>query len=198
MGTQHVHHWKHGWVPLDRYAELEKDRRAAPAAGALKAAHPAGQQHDAHRPALAAAARNKIAAKPSGGSTADKLVHSIKANGGFTYSPKNGRLLRVGKDSGFAVAVPHTEHIVGSGSINRDDFARGVASVVGQYRDEIARGAVLGGWYSEERDAYMVELTHILPANDRAGAVAEGQRRNQEGIFALHTGEYIPTGGTGG
>lgn len=156
--AQRVYHWKHGWIPLDRTAALQK-------------------QHQRKMP---------------------DLVAAIKVNGGFTYDPASNRVLQVGKDKGFAVAVPGTEQVVGRGkNISRDEFARSVARVVMAHQDEINNGAVLGGWYSEDRDIYMVELTDILPADDRAGAIAEGTRRNQEGIFDLSSGDYIATGGTG-
>jgi hypothetical protein len=174
MTTRHHYHWKHGWIPLDH-------------AAAMKKAH--GDK--------TAAAKALAQANASDPKTADKLIHSIKANGGFTYDPTKGRLLQVGKDKGFAVAVPGTEQLVGNGEVSREDFAKGVAQVVKQHADKLANGHVLGGWYSEDRNAYMVELTQIMPAHDRAGAIAEGMRRNQEGIFDLSTGDYIPTGGTG-
>lgn len=126
------------------------------------------------------------------------LIGAIKANGGFTYSPKGNRLLEVGKDKGFAVAVPGTEQVVGRGkNVSRADFVKGVTDVIMKHSGAINQGAVLGGWYSEDRDVYMVELTQVLPAGDRAGAIAEGAKRGQEGIFDLASGEYIPTGGTG-
>jgi hypothetical protein len=34
------------------------------------------------------------------------MLASMKANGGFTYDPKKGGLLEVGKAAGVAIAVP--------------------------------------------------------------------------------------------
>lgn len=127
------------------------------------------------------------------------LMAEVKASGGFTYDPKTGGLLKVGVDKGFAVAVPGTEEMIGSGpNVDRASLIEGVKTVIRKHGKEIAQGSVLGGWYSPDRDAYMVELTHILSPDDRAAAIREGKRRNQEAIFDLSTGETIPTGGTGG
>jgi preprotein translocase subunit YajC/co-chaperonin GroES (HSP10) len=125
------------------------------------------------------------------------LMKSIKDNGGFTYDPRTGGLLVPGKDQGIAVAVPGTEQIVGNGEVSRQQFAKGVQKVLMAHRTEIADGAKLGGWYSEDRNAYMVELTDVLPGDDREAAIAEGKKRNQEGIFDIGANEFIPTGGTG-
>jgi hypothetical protein len=175
MAVQRVFHWKHGWIPLDHYAAIEKDH---------------GRESTAKMQARVPSA---------------DLIKSIQDNGGFSYSPSTGRLLEVGKDKGFAVAVPGTETSVGreqvvngkSTTISPEDFQKGVAAVIKAHKAEFAQGAVLGGWYSPERNEYMVEVTHILPAEDRAGAIKEGQKRNQEAIFDLATGETISTGGIG-
>jgi hypothetical protein len=106
-----------------------------------------------------------------------------------------GGLVKVGTVKGVAVAVPGTETPVGSGSVSRADFVRAVADVIMQHGDKFADGAMLGGWYSSDRDTYMVEVTDVIP--DRETAISEGKRRNQEGVFDLGTGEYIDTGGTG-
>jgi hypothetical protein len=125
------------------------------------------------------------------------LIKSIKDNGGFTYDPRTGGLLVPGKDKGIAVAVPGTEQIIGNGEVSRQAFAKGVQKVLMAHRTEIAGGAKLGGWYSEDRNAYMVELTDLLPGENRDAAIAEGRKRNQEGIFDIGANEFIPTGGTG-
>ena len=132
-----------------------------------------------------------------GGTPAEALIQSIHDSGGFTYDPRTGGLIKVGDVQGVAVAVPHTEQIVGRGAeVSREEFTAGVADVVEKYGDQLGKGAFLGGWYSEERGAYMVELTEVV--KDRSAAIRLGIERNQEGVFDLGTGEYIPTGGTGG
>ena len=129
------------------------------------------------------------------------LMKSIKENGGFTYDPRTGGLLVPGKDKGIAVAVPGTEQIVGSGDkVSAHAFATGVQKVIKAHSKEIANGAKLGGWYSEDRKAYMVELTDLLPGDtkeQRDAAIAEGTKRNQEGIFDIGGNEFISTGDTG-
>lgn len=168
MATK-VRHWKHGWIPISPEAR----------------AYVAGK-----------------GPRPVTERDAGNLMSEIQKRGGFTYNPKSGHVMQVGKDKGFAVAVPGTERIVGQEKVNgedvtREDFAKGVASVLMEHRKEIAAGAVLGGWYSPERNQYMVELTHIVPPNKRDEAIKLGQDRNQEAIFDISNGETIFTGGTG-
>lgn len=130
--------------------------------------------------------------------TTTDLLDAVTTNGGFTYSPVADRLFQVGVDTGYAIAIPGTEQIVGSGDITREQFAEGVARVLTDPSAKalIANGVAIGGWYSPERNVYMVELTEIL-TTDRIRAVEIGRSRNQEAIFDLATGEEIPTGGTG-
>lgn len=166
-----VHHWKHGWIPISPEAKASVAKRG-PSAASVR------QIDRAH------------------------LQREIEKNGGFTYDPKTGGLLKVGEAKGFAIAVPGTEEIVGEEKVNaddisREDFAKGVAKVLMKHRDRIAKGAVLGGWYSPERNQYLVELSEIFPPGDREAAIKVGKRRNQEAIFDLATGETIVTGGTG-
>jgi hypothetical protein len=134
--------------------------------------------------------------------TGDALLESIRKDGGFTYDPKKGGLLKVGEAHGFAVAIPGTEEIIGEEKVNgedvtREDFAKGVAAVILKHRRLIDQGAVLGGWYSPERNQYMVEMSQIVPPRDRDFATRLAKARNQEAIFDLSTGEVIVTGGTG-
>lgn len=186
MPTGRVRHWKHGWIPVSAEAKAfvagTGPRPVTPRSGRRKGP-------SVHR------VKANTSPQPD-------MIKEIRENGGFTYDPKTGGLLRVGEASGYAVAVPGTEHVIGEEKVNaddisREDFARGVADVLMKHRDAIANGAVLGGWYSPERNQFMVELSQILPANDREGAIRVGQERNQEAIFDLATGETIVTGGTG-
>jgi hypothetical protein len=178
MAGGKIRHWKHGWIPVSPEAK---------AFVAGRGPRPVTDQ----------------AIKSTTNKATPFLLESIRENGGFTYNPRTGGLLEVGKSKGFAVAVPGTETVVGrekvkGEDVTREDFAKGVASVIMAHRDRLATGkSVLGGWYSPERNEYMVEVTDILPADNRGGAIREGQRRNQEAIFDLATGETINTGGTG-
>ena len=124
------------------------------------------------------------------------LITTIERDGGFTYDPTTGELVVVGRASGYAIAVPGTEHVVGGATATRETFAEAVAHILLTYADEITDGAVLGGWYSEDREQYLVELSEIWDV-DRADAILLGTARRQEGILDLATGEYIPTGGRG-
>jgi len=124
------------------------------------------------------------------------LLATIAANGGFTYNPTAGALVEVGSTTGYAIAVPGTEHIVGGADITREAFIAAVAELVTEHADQFAAGAVLGGWYSEDRAVYMVELTMIFHV-DRTFAIEIGRITNQEAIFDLATGETIETGGSG-
>lgn len=124
------------------------------------------------------------------------LVTKIATDGGFTYDPAADALITVGSTTGYAIAIPGTEHVVGHAGISREAFAAAVADVLTEHAVEIDHGAVLGGWYSAERDEYIVELTKIHKCS-REHAIALGTATNQEAIFDLATGEEIPTGGTG-
>jgi hypothetical protein len=132
----------------------------------------------------------------------DSLFNAIEKNGGFTYDPATGGLLETGKSAGYAVAIPGTEEVVGEEKVNADDIKRqdfidGLKKVIEDHRGQLGNGLVLGGWYSPERNQYMVELSQVLPADDRQGALEIGADRNQESVFDLATGENIIVGGTG-
>lgn len=124
------------------------------------------------------------------------LIATITEHGGFTYDPVRDALIDIGTTTGYAIAVPGTEHIVGHAGITREAFAAAVADLLTEYADAFEHGAVLGGWHSAERDEYLVELTTIYRGT-REDAERIGRETNQEAIFDLATGEEIPTGGTG-
>lgn len=189
MAKGRVHHWKHGWIPISPEAK-------AYVAGGSKGPRPGGELGPKISTQMGPAQWSKVrvihrAPPPPG----DKLLDALKKDGGFTYNAKAGKLVKVGSMDGVAVARPGTERIVGRGDVSREDFAHGVADVIAKHPEAFGDGAMLGGWYSEDRDAYMVEITDVFP--DRASAVKAGKKRNQEGVFDLKTGDYIPTGGTG-
>lgn len=192
--TGKVRHWKHGWIPISPEAKAYVAHRG-------KNPTP-GEWRDVGMPYQHLRSRigregDKLPSPVVRRIGQVNLQHEIAKNGGFTYDPAKGGLLKVGEAKGFAIAVPGTEEIVGNGEVSRDDFAKGVAKVLMKHRARIGNGAVLGGWYSPERNQYMVELTEIHPPDDREGAIRLGRKRNQEAIFDLSTGETIDTGGTG-
>jgi hypothetical protein len=165
-GGGKVQHWKHGWIPLTPWAK-------SVAAGKNVGPRPGG---------------------PSGGA-GGSMIKSMKESGGFTFDPRKDALVKIGSVKGVAVAIPGTETVVGSGNVSRDAFIKGVADVIEKHGEKFANGAMLGGWYSPDRDIYMVEVTEVFP--DRESAILAGKQRNQEGVFDLGTGDYIDTGGTG-
>jgi hypothetical protein len=128
--------------------------------------------------------------------TSLNLVKAIETDGGFTFDPADDALVVIGEATGYAVARPGTERVVGTQGITREAFAEAVADLLIEHAAAFCTGAVLGGWYSPERGVYLVELTDVLRV-DRAEAVRVGTERHQEGILDLATGEYIPTGGRG-
>lgn len=192
-----IRHWKHGWIPVSPEAKAYVAGKG-PKPGEWKDVSAPWQKPGTVR------IKDQAGFKPLRVTpkTAGNLMDEIQANGGFTWDPKTNGILKVGEAKGFAVAVPGTERIVGvekvSGDdITREDFVKGVADVLQEHWQELADGAVLGGWYSPERNAYMVELSNIVDPSDRDAAIQLGKERNQEAIFDLATGETVFTGGTG-
>jgi hypothetical protein len=172
------------------YERYDRDIRAA------YAGQPAGGQPEVTRSgAVQANSRLHDGGMTQSTATPD-LVAAITENGGFTYDPTAGALVVVGQADGYAIAVPGTEHVVGDATITRDGFAAAVADLLVGYAPEIAQGAMLGGWFSDDRGVYLVELSGIHHV-ERAEAIRLGTERHQEGILDLATGEYIETGGTG-
>jgi hypothetical protein len=170
--------------------------RYAPDIRAAQAGPPAGGQPGVTRSGADDANSRSHDGGMTQSATTPDLIAAITDNGGFTYDPAAGELVVVGQADGFAIAVPGTEHVVGDATVTRESFAGAVADLLVGYAPEIAGGAVLGGWYSEERGVYLVELSEIHHV-ERAEAVRVGTERHQEGILDLATGEYIETGGTG-
>lgn len=137
---------------------------------------------------------------PGGGrfvSAEPDLIGTMRREGGFTYDPVRHKLLRPGIGvKGFAIAEPHTEHLLGSGDITREQFSAAVADLMKANRAHFAHGGKLGGWYDPDRDTFMVELSNIHDV-PRDQAIKLGQSRNQVAILDMGSGEFIPTGGTG-
>lgn len=119
-----------------------------------------------------------------------RLADAIRDNGGFTYSPTEDRILTVGTDRGFAIAVPGTEYVIGD-RLTADVFTDAVnaAFLTAQANGWDSEDIHVGGWHSQER-GYMVELTTVLRV-DRSSAITIGILRDQDAIFCLDTGEEI-------
>jgi hypothetical protein len=120
-----------------------------------------------------------------------RLADAIRDNGGFTYHPDTDRILTVGEDAGYAIAIPGTEYIVGD-RFTSDVFTDAVnaAFLAAQDGGYAAEDIHVGGWWSPDR-GYMVELTTVLRNIDRSTAITIGELRDQDAIFHLDTGEEI-------
>ena len=120
------------------------------------------------------------------------LMTELRANGGFTFNPHTSRLVNIGDVTGYAIAIPGTEHVLGSGDISGAEFDRAFYSVV--LAAVLSNDhAFVGGWYSSDRDAYMIELSEIHNVT-RDDAIVLGVERNQEAILNIGTGEFINLG----
>jgi hypothetical protein len=188
MAGGKIKHWKHGWIPVTPEAKaFVAGNGPNPTAGEWKSG-PKGTMMEHTR--VRVGGQGNV--KPISVFTA---LQNAMDEGGFTFNPRKGNLLQVGKIKGVAVAKPGTETVIGNGDISRADFIQKVANVIEKHGDAFANGSMLGGWYSPDRDIYMVEVTDLFP--DRESAIIAGKERNQEGVFDLGTGDYIDTGGTG-
>jgi hypothetical protein len=117
---------------------------------------------------------------------------TLDANGGFTLDPRTGRLLTVGEDSGFAIAVAGTEQIIGD-ALTEEGFRNAfTAAMETVHPVDIDQDAVfIGGWRAPER-GYMIELTKVHHVS-RASAILLGVLHDQDAIFDIATGEEIET-----
>lgn len=128
--------------------------------------------------------------------TAQDMITALADAGGFTCDPLADLIMTVGAlpeaVDGWVVARPETETIIATG--DRERFAEAFANLVEAHFDTIVEGAMVGGWYSAERNAYMIEIVDVLDVS-REEAMLIGWVRNQEAIFNLATGETIMLGG---
>lgn len=116
------------------------------------------------------------------------LAEQITENGGFTLDPVTGRTLVVGTDTGWAIALPGTERLIGE-NLTENAFGEALSDVLASIPADDRENVKVGGWYSPER-GYMIELTTVLHV-DRGTAELIGDIRNQDAIFNLATGEEI-------
>src|SRR5262249_23096745 len=120
-----------------------------------------------------------------------QLLDTIIADGGFTYDVHSGSLLRVGEASGYMIAIPGTEMLLGPADLNREEFATRFAALVSEAA--VGEGVYVGGWLSPVR-GFMIELSELHHC-DRDSAVKLGVARGQEAVLDLATGQFIGTGG---
>jgi hypothetical protein len=124
------------------------------------------------------------------------LIDTIEIDGGFTFDTTTNTLVKIGDRTGYAIAIPGTERVVGTTGITREAFAAAFAEIVIEFGDQLDAGAFVGGWFSEDRGQYIVELSEIHTV-DRETAIELGTARHQEAILDVATGEFIETGGHG-
>lgn len=118
-----------------------------------------------------------------------ELLDALRTDGGFTWDPSTGHLLRAGDRIGWAIARPGTERIIGV-TLDPEAFAGELSVLLADYAADIDAGALVGGWHSPERDVWMVELTDVYVV-DEGQAVLLGALRGQESVFNLGTGASV-------
>jgi hypothetical protein len=117
------------------------------------------------------------------------LLDALQTEGGFTWDPRRHQRVHVGDRVGYMIAVPGTERLLAPGSMTAADLETALAEM-GQAYAQLGKDAYVGGWYSPERDAYMIEVSKIFDIS-REAAVRLGHLRGQEAIFDIGTGEEI-------
>lgn len=115
--------------------------------------------------------------------TADILA-ALVDDGGFTFDPATRTMISIGDRDGWAIARAGTERIIGR-DVVADVFAAEFDRVD---RDARESGALVGGWYSDQRRVYMLEITDVHTV-DRDTALVLGMRADQETVLNLGTGE---------
>ena len=131
-----------------------------------------------------------------------KSIRSLKTpDSGFTLSTKLNPLR-----SGFAVALAGSDRLVTSTSAFRD--GKPSPKLVNIVRDRInaalstnpPRGTrvALGGWHNPADGKIEINVTVVFPRHQQDRAVRFAKEQDQIAIFALHSGDLIMTGGTGG
>lgn len=119
-----------------------------------------------------------------------EILPALIADGGFTFDVQSAELVTIGTRNGYAIALPGTETILGSDDVTTEELISAIADLIMAHADELSTGAMVGGWHSPTRNAYMVEITDVILC-DRASAIAIGRTRGQEAITDLSTGETI-------
>ena len=116
------------------------------------------------------------------------LLTELRETGGFTFNPHTSQLVEYGDVTGWMIAVPGTETVLGSGDMSGAEFERAFYSAV---RDaKLTDHTFVGGWYSTDRNVYMIELSELHNISKRA-AIKLGIERGQEAIFGMDNGETV-------
>lgn len=114
------------------------------------------------------------------------LAVLLVTDGGFTYDPAAGALVEVGDRDGWAIALNGTERLIVDPTDTRE-FDTAFTSAEQEARE---RDCLVGGWYSDQRHAYIVEVTSIADV-DRQTALTLGAVEDQETIINMRTGEFV-------
>lgn len=125
-----------------------------------------------------------------------EMILRLAGQGGFTYDVDTGLFVEIGSRRGYVIAFEGTEHHVGDYDTPYSKVASSIRSAIFNIDQLLDLSYLLGGWYSIERDVFMVEAVEIRNV-PKAQAVALAKARNQEGILSIRTGAYVPVGGTG-
>lgn len=153
------------------------------------------------------ACHSKACAPPpvgAGGSTKVR-THALKSlaspDSGFTLSTKLNPLR-----SGYAVALDGSDRlVVGSSAFRGGKPSKKLVGIVrdridAAFKTEPPKGVkvAIGGWHNHEDGKIEINVTFVFPRQRENQAIAFAKQQNQIAIFALHKGEVIMTGGTGG
>lgn len=153
------------------------------------------------------ACHSKACAPPpvgSGGSVGLKTgaLSGLKSpDSGFTLSTKLHPMR-----SGYAVALDGSDRLVlGSSAFKDGKPSKKLVSIVRDRIDAALQAkppkgvkVAIGGWHNPDDGKIEVNVTLVFPRGKENQAIAFAKEQNQIAIFALHKGEVIMTGGTGG
>lgn len=116
------------------------------------------------------------------------LYSLLNRDGGFTFNPRSGHTVSIGDVTGYAIAVPRTEQILGSSdTLNERNF---MSAFLRAIQSVTATNRYVGAWHSAERDTYMIEQAEIYNV-DRLTAIDLGHQSYQEAVLDMATGELI-------
>lgn len=121
--------------------------------------------------------------------TLNPALPAALASGGFTYDPRDDRMITVGDREGFVIAIPGTERLLRP-NFTTEEFAAALADALAsvdasKYGDDV----MIGGWKSGHR-GYMIELSNVFEVPQWMAEVI-GRSRGQEAIFDLGTGRDV-------
>ena len=155
------------------------------------------------------ACHSKVCAPPPvgrGGSTKIAGRASVrglrKPDSGFTISRKLAPLR-----SGFAVALKGSDRLLmgkdafgpdGKPSAKLVKLVQNRLTAAMRTKPPAGTKVALGGWHNPDDGKIEINVTVVFPRHREAQATKFAQAQDQIAMFALHKGEVIMTGGTGG